>query len=260
MGYIINESNNIRFVEVGNKKGSTLVLLHGLFGALSNFEHLIKYFMPKYRIGIPLLPIFELPVREINLQAFVGYVERFINMMGYQKVHVLGNSLGGHIALLYALENPNMLASMTLTGSSGLFENNMGSSYPHRKDYEFVKERTKATFYDGNLATKDLVDEVYSMLNDRHKVIRLIATSKSALRNNVAERLPEIETPTLLVWGKQDSITPPFVGEKFKECIKNAELVFLDKCGHAPMMERPKEFNSAYEKFLHKIESYLKKS
>ena len=250
MDYIINENNNIRFVEIGNKQGPILVLLHGLFGALSNFEHLMNSFQENYKIAVPLLPIFELPIREINLQAYVNYVERFINMMGYEKVHIFGNSLGGHIALLYAFENPEKLVSLTLTGSSGLFENSMGSTYPKRKDYEFVKVRTKETFYDGALATKDVVDEVYDMLNDRNKVLRLIATSKSALRNNVEDRLSEIEVPTLLVWGKQDTITPPFVGEKFKECIKKAELVLLDKCGHAPMMERPKEFNAAYDDFL----------
>ena len=254
MGYTIHENNDIRFVEVGDKQGPTMVLLHGLFGALSNFEDLINYFKTNYRVAVPLLPIFELPVREINLQAYVSYVERFINMMGYRDIHVLGNSLGGHVALLYALGNPEMLKSLALTGSSGLFENNMGQTYPKRKNYEFVKERTKQTFYDGDLATKELVDEVYDMLNDRHKVLRLIATSKSALRNNVEDRLHEIEAPTLLVWGKQDTITPPFVGEKFEECIKNAELILLDKCGHAPMMERPVEFNAAYEDFLRRVE------
>jgi pimeloyl-ACP methyl ester carboxylesterase len=78
----------------------------------------------------------------------------------------------------------------------------------------------------------------------------VLATAKSAIRHNLSDKLHEIKAPTLLVWGRQDIITPPFVGEKFKELIPHAQLFFIEECGHAPMMEHPETFNKLLEDFL----------
>ena len=109
-----------------------LLLLHGLFGALSNFEEIINAFADKYNVVVPLLPIFELPIKKVSLTGLVDHVERFVEFKGFPHVHLLGNSLGGHIALLYALAKPDKVASIVLTGSSGLFESAMGSTFPKR--------------------------------------------------------------------------------------------------------------------------------
>ncbi|MEJ0104745.1 MAG: alpha/beta hydrolase [Bacteroidota bacterium] len=109
------------------------------------------------------------------------------------------------------------------------------------------------TFYDPKVATKELVDEVYGIVNNRIKAIKIIALAKSAIRNNVGEELNQIKQPTLLIWGNNDSITPPFVAKEFNKLIPNSELHFIDKCGHAPMMEVPDEFNSILLKFLKKF-------
>lgn len=234
-----------------------LMLLHGLFGALSNFEGILEHFGNKYNVVIPLLPIYEMPLINVSVVGLVKYVEEFVKFKGYNKTHVLGNSLGGHIALLYTLANQDKVNTVTLTGSSGLFEDSMGNSFPRRNDYEFIKRKAESTFYDPNVATKELVDELFSTVNDRNKAIRIVATAKSAVRHNLGDKLHSIKVPTLLVWGKQDTITPPFVGEKFNELIENSELHKVDKCGHAPMMERPNEFNTILENFLkaHSIKS-----
>jgi len=105
------------------------------------------------------------------------------------------------------------------------------------------------------VATKELVDEVYDIVNDRNKAIRIIATAKSAVRHNLADKLHQVDVPTLLVWGRDDQITPAFVGEQFQKLIKNSQLIFLDKCGHAPMMEHPKLFNQYLEEFLQGVEA-----
>jgi pimeloyl-ACP methyl ester carboxylesterase len=169
-------------------------------------------------------------------------------------VHLLGNSLGGHVALVHTLKNPERVKSLILTGSSGLFENGMGDSYPRRGDYEYIKNKTALTFYDPAVATKELVDEVYSITNNRLKVIKIIALAKSAIRNNLGEELNQINKPTLLIWGNNDTITPPFVGHEFNKLIPNSELHFIDKCGHAPMMEVPDEFNKILHGFLNKLQ------
>jgi len=252
MDYIIQEEGNFRFIETGGD-GNTLMLLHGLFGALSNFKGIIEHFKKDYNVVVPMLPIFELPIKEVSVSGLVEHVVEFVEFKGFDKVHVLGNSLGGHITLLYGLGNPEKIDSLILTGSSGLFENSLGSTFPKRGDYDFIKTKTEATFYNPMIATKELVDEVYDIVNDRNKAIRIIATAKSAVRHNLADKLHHLKTPTLLIWGKEDNVTPLFVGEKFNELIEGSKLVVVEECGHAPMMEKPEQFNNILETFLNDL-------
>ena len=250
----IKEEEEFRYVETGGS-GIPIVLLHGLMGALSNFEAIIDYFSKSHNVVIPLLPIFEMPLRKLSVTGLVDYVDRFIEWKGFGQVHVLGNSLGGHIAQLYTIKRPEKVKSMTLTGSSGLFESAMGNSFPKRGNYEYIKKKAESVFYNPAVATKELIDEVYDIVNNRNKAIRIVATAKSAVRHNLGDKLHEIDTPTLLIWGQQDEVTPAWVGEKFHELIPTSELHFVEKCGHAPMMERPDRFNAILEAFLKKIES-----
>jgi 2-hydroxy-6-oxonona-2,4-dienedioate hydrolase len=250
----IKTEGEFKYVETGGE-GIPLVLLHGLMGALSNFEGIIDHFRKSHNVVIPLLPIFDLPLRKLSVSGLVEYVERFIDFKEYEKVHVLGNSLGGHIAQLYTMKRPDKVKSMILTGSSGLFESAMGSSFPKRGNYEYIKNKAESVFYDAAVATKELVDEIFDIVNNRNKAIRIIATAKSAVRHNLGDKLHEIHTPTLLVWGQQDEVTPAWVGEKFHELISTSELHLVEKCGHAPMMERPDEFNRILEDFLYRIEA-----
>lgn len=252
MEYEIKEDGRFKYIESGGGEHN-LLLLHGLFGALSNFEGIINHFSTHYNVVVPILPIFELPIRKVSVTGLVDYVVDFVEKKGYDKVNVLGNSLGGHITLLYALSQPERISSIILTGSSGLFESAMGSSFPKRGDYDFIKKKTESTFFRPEVATKELVDEVFDIVNDRNKAIRVIATAKSAVRHNLGDKLHQIKVPTLLIWGKQDSITPAFVGEKFEELIDDAKLIFIDECGHAPMMEHPEAFNKHLEDFLKSV-------
>lgn len=248
----IVEEHGFRYIESGTK-GPNLLLLHGLFGALSNFEGIIGHFSDKYNVVVPILPIYEMPIFEVSVMGLVDHVTKFVEYKGYDKVNLLGNSLGGHVAQLYALAHPERVASMTLTGSSGLFESAFGTAFPKRGDYEYIKKKTADTFYDPNVASKELVDEVFGIVNDRNKAIRVVATAKSAVRHNLGDKLHGIKAPTLLIWGKQDAVTPPFVAEKFHELIDNSRLFFIDFCGHAPMMEKPAEFNQLLGAFLEEV-------
>lgn len=251
MDISVKEESKFHYIETGEGE-EALLLLHGLFGALSNFKTIIEAFSDKYNVVVPILPIFTMPIRKLSMKGLVRHVNEFVQMKGYKRLHVLGNSLGGHIALLFALENSEIVKSIILTGSSGLFESAMGSTFPKRGDYDFIKRKTESTFYDPKIASKELVDEVYDIVNDRNRGIRIVVTAKSAIRNNLEDKLDQIKAPTLLVWGKNDDITPPFVAEKFDELIDQTELVLFDKCGHAPMMEHPKDFNKVLADFLAK--------
>jgi pimeloyl-ACP methyl ester carboxylesterase len=250
MNYEIKQKDKFKFIEIG--EGEPLVLLHGLFGALSNFKDLIDHFSTGYKVVVPMLPLFELDIFHTTVGGLAKYVHRFVEARDYNNIHLLGNSLGGHVALVHILKHPERIKTLTLTGSSGLFENGMGDSYPKRGDKDYIRKKTALTFYDPAMATDELVNEVFEITNNRIKVIKIIALAKSAIRNNLGEELNQVKQPTCLIWGNNDTITPPFVAREFNSLIPNSELHFIDKCGHAPMMEVPGQFNAILEEFLAK--------
>lgn len=248
MPIAVREENGFKFVDEG--KGQVLLLLHGLFGALSNWEGVVSRFSKNFRVVIPMLPIYEMPIKEAGLEGLRKFVEDFIAFKKLDEMIIMGNSLGGHVALLYTLKNSKHVKKLILTGSSGLFEDSMGGSYPKRGNYDYIKERVAYTFYDPNVATKELVDEVFETTRSIPKCMRIVAIAKSAQRHNMAEEIPNIQTPTLLVWGLNDTITPPIVAHEFNRLIPNSKLKFIDRCSHAPMMEHPDKFNELVEDFL----------
>lgn len=250
MNYSIREGGGFRYIDEG--QGKVLLLLHGLFGALSNWEGVIEYFKKDYRVVIPMLPIYDMPPKEAGLEYLVTFVEDFLDYTKHTNLTIIGNSLGGHVGILFTLKRPSEVSQLVLTGSSGLFENGMGGSYPKRGNYDYIAERVAYTFYDPAVATKDLVDEVFETLSSNQKALSILLIAKSAQRNNISKELYQIQVPTLLVWGLNDTITPPNVAHEFNRLIKNSELYFIDKCCHAPMMERPEEFNTILSGFLEK--------
>lgn len=244
----IQEEGDFQFIDEG--AGEPLVLLHGLFGALSNWETVVGTFSKNYRVVIPMLPIYTMPVKQAGLEKLNEFLESFVEFKGLENMNLVGNSLGGHVGLIYTLRNPEKVKKLVLTGSSGLFEDGMGGSYPKRGSYDYVSERVAYTFYDPKTATKDLIDEVFETTKSIPKCLRIVGIAKSAQRNNMADEIPGIKCPTLLIWGLNDTITPPMVAHEFNRLIPNSTLRFVDKCCHAPMMERPERFNELLEEFL----------
>ncbi|WP_374164076.1 alpha/beta fold hydrolase [Arcticibacter sp. MXS-1] len=251
MSYTIKEEDGFKYIEEG--EGDVLLLLHGLFGALSNWEDVTETFKSQYRVVIPLLPIYELPILTTGVTTLAKFLLKFVKHKQLKNINLLGNSLGGHVALIFTLNNPEYVKALVLTGSSGLYENSFGGSFPKRESYDFIKEKVAFTFYDPAMATKELVDEVFQVVNDRNRVIRILAMAKSAIRHNMAKDLHKITIPVCLIWGKDDKVTPPEVAEEFHNLLPNSELNWVEKCGHAPMMERPEEFNVHLKRFLDRV-------
>ena len=237
------------YAEAG--EGRSLIILHGLMGALSNFDETFQFFSKKgYRVLIPELPLYTLPLLKTNVKHLAKFIHEFIKFKGLEKVTLLGNSLGGHIALYYTKHYPKDVHSLVLTGSSGLYEKAMGDTYPKRGNYEYIEQKTRDVFYDPAIASKELVDEVYGIVNNRITVLKTLTIAKSAIRHNMADDLPNMKQPTCLIWGKQDSVTPPDVANDFHKLLPNSDLFWIDKCGHAAMMEKPKEFNQILESWF----------
>lgn len=250
MSYEIKTEGKFRYLEEG--EGEVVVLLHGLFGALSNFQDLFDHFKGNYKVVIPMLPLYEMPIISTGVKSLAKFVNEFIEMKGYEDVTLLGNSLGGHVSLVYYVNWPEKVHSIVLTGSSGLYENAFGSQYPRKGDKEYIREKTAKTFYDPELATDELIDEVAETIGDRNKLIRILALAKSAIRHNMAKELENFNLPVCLIWGKQDIVTPPDVAEEFHKLLPNSDLFWIDKCGHAPMMEHPQTFNEILDPWLKK--------
>lgn len=251
MTYEIIEEDGFKYIEAG--KGETLVLLHGLMGELSNWELVIERFKDRYHIVVPILPIYELPILTLGVKALSRYVHRFLKYKNLNQVVLIGNSLGGHVGLVFTVAHQEFVKALVLTGSSGLYENAFGGSFPRRESYDYVKEKVAFTFYDPAIATKELVDDVFKTVNDRSRVIRILTMAKSAIRHNMAKELSKITIPVSLIWGRNDKVTPPEVAEEFHELLPNSELNWVDRCGHVPMMEHPEIFNTFLEKFLDRI-------
>jgi len=251
MKYTLKKEDKYTYLESG--EGTPLIILHGLMGNLSNFDGVFDHFSDLgYQVLMPELPLYTLPLLKTNVKNLSKFLKNFAQFKGLDKYILLGNSLGGHIALYHTKLNPKNVIGIVLTGSSGLYENAMGESYPKRGDYEYIKKKAQDVFYDPEIATKEIIDDVYETLNNRNKLIRTLAIAKSAIRHNMAKDLPSMKLPAGLIWGKNDTVTPPEVAEEFHKLLPNSELYWIDQCGHAPMMEKPDQFNVYLEDWLNK--------
>jgi pimeloyl-ACP methyl ester carboxylesterase len=247
---------NKLYVEEG--QGEAIILLYGLFGSVKNFLPLIDHLKKSYRVIIPVFPFYELGMT-INIFSLTEFIHQLTKELWLERFHLLGNSMGGHIALLYTLKYPEKVASLILSGSSGLYESGMGDSYPKRSDYNYIKSKAELTFYDPNIATKELVDEIYATVNSR-KALQILSLAKSTIHNNLEKELSKINSDCCLIWGRNDNVTPPHVALKFQKLIPHSTLYWIDKCGHVPMLETPEAFNVLLDKFFISLHQKQNKS
>ena len=249
MAHRLKKEKEFRYIEVG--EGTPIIVLHGLMGGLSNFDAVTSFFSEKgYKVVIPELPIYTMSLLKTNVKSFAKYLHDFIAFKGFDDVILLGNSLGGHIGLYHTKLYPKKVKGLIITGSSGLYESAMGGGYTKRGDYEVIKKKAQEVFYDPEVATKEIVDEVYETVNDRNKLIKTLAIAKSAIRHNMAKDLPKMVLPVCIIWGKNDTVTPPEVATEFNELLPDSDLFWIDKCGHAAMMEHPDQFNDILYSWL----------
>jgi 2-hydroxy-6-oxonona-2,4-dienedioate hydrolase len=249
--WVTNEQEpNFKTVEMGTV-GPELVLLHGLFGALSNWDT-VQPLMAQYSKAIALsLPLLTAHRSEVKVKALSMYAEYFVRSRAITPVSLCGNSLGGHVALRLYLAAPEAVDCLILTATSGLYEHSV-DSLPVRPGREFVEEHMRKVFVNEQFITEDAIQEIVKILEDRAHVLNLIHAARSAKKDNLKDLLGEIKAPTLLLWGEDDQVTTMEVAEMFHKLIPNSQLVSIKKCGHAPMIEHPEWFAEEVKKFLKK--------
>ena len=249
MIFKIKKEKKFDFIQEG--EGQPLVLLHGLMGGLSNFTSMVDFFSRRgFQVFVPVLPIYDLPVLNTNLTSIAKFVARFIDEEIKEPVTIVGNSMGGHVGLILTTTRPELVKNLVLTGSSGLYERTFGDSFPRKGDKDYIKKKTEEVFFNPAIATEQLVDEVFSLVNDRMKGIKTVMLARSAIKHNMLNDLPNIKCPVCIIWGKQDGVTPPEVAVDMHKFIPNSDLFWIDECGHAAMMEKPEEFNEILYKWI----------
>ncbi len=249
--WVVNEQEpSFKTVEMGSQ-GPELVLLHGLFGALSNWDS-VQPLMAEYSKTIALsLPLLSAHRSEVKVKALSMYAEYFVRSREFAPVSLCGNSLGGHVALRLYLAAPQLVDCLVLTATSGLYEHSV-DALPVRPGREFVEEHMRKVFTNHKFVTEEAVMEIVRILEDRGRVLNLIHAARSAKKDNLKDLLGTIKAPTLLLWGEDDQVTTMEVAEMFHKLIPNSQLVSIKKCGHAPMIEHPEWFSEEVKKFLKK--------
>jgi pimeloyl-ACP methyl ester carboxylesterase len=236
----IHEDPEFRWLEQG--AGEPVLLLHGLLGQMRHWEPVLEAVQPGYRGMALTLPIFHPELREASVGGLARYVLQFMDALDIPRAVLGGNSLGGHVALRLALDHGDRVSGLVLTGSSGLFERGFTGGVPHRPHRSWVREKMQEVFYDPALVTDAWVADVHRLVTTPACALRILRLARDARRDNLESRLGEVRVPTLLVWGLEDRITPPAVGDRFRDLIRDAHLWHLSQCGHAPMLERPEAF------------------
>ncbi len=255
MTFQFSQLESYKFVDTGgDPEQIPIVLLHGLLGNPEGWADTVDALAAHdYRVIVPLIPIDRMPLAQANVTGIVRYVRQFTNTLELETAVLVGNSLGGQIALHYVLLYPESVVGLILSGSSGVYEMEVGKTTFRRRDRSYIRTKAEKSFYDPVHVTDELVESLYKLANDRARALRIVRIARSSITECLTDRLESIDVPTALIWGTDDQITPPDVAITFKSSMPCAELHFIERCGHAPMMERPDIFNELSLDFLQRV-------
>lgn len=242
-----------RVAEVG--EGSPIVFLHGLVGLNEHWEEVVSRARQHTRCIMLELPLLELKGDDCSINGVTDLTARFLERyFKGEPASLVGNSFGGHVALRVALERPELVRSLVLAGSSGLIEKSMVREVQIRPSREWLAQKIGELFYDRSKMREADLDRAFAELSRRGGARAMVKLSRSARRNHLGEKIGDIAAPTLLIWGKQDIVTPPEAAEGFLSAIRDSRIVWFDNCGHAPMIECPEQFASALVEFIAELD------
>lgn len=234
--------------------GRTVVFLHGLVGLNDHWEDVAQRIGSRSRCVLLQLPLLGLEGDDCSIQGATELTIDFLQRVLATPAVVVGNSFGGHVALRIAIERPDLLQGLVLAGASGLIEKSMVSDVQIKPSREWMARKIGELFHDKSKMNPADIDRAHQELSQRSHARAMVKLSRSARRNHLGDRLAGIRTPTLLIWGEQDIVTPPEAAHELKAKITDSRLVWLSQCGHAPMIERPEDFGDALNEFLDELD------
>lgn len=230
-------------------KGLPVVFLHGLVGLNEHWEGVVERVSSSVRCTLFELPLLQLRGGDCSVTGVARYTTEFLRQRLNEPAVLVGNSFGGHIALRIALESPELVRGLVLAGSSGLIEKTMVREITVRPSREWLVRKIGELFYDQSFMRDADVDRAHRELSDRGGARAMVKLSRSARSDHLGERIGAIQHPSLLIWGRQDIVTPPEAADEFQARLRNSKLVWFDRCGHAPMIECPELFADALREF-----------
>lgn len=246
----------MRVVDVG--EGRPFVFLHGLVGLNDHWEDSVRHMSQRVRCVMLEVPLLELRDEDCSIDGVAALTERFLDGYfagGMQRPVLVGNSFGGHVALRMALDRPDAVGGLVLAGAAGLIERSMVSDIQIRPSREWLTRKIGELFYDPSRHLRDSeVDRAFAALSDRGGARAMVKLSRSARKNHLGDRVQEIGAPTLLIWGRNDVVTPPEAAAQFLNRLPDARIVWFDECGHTPMIEKPEEFGAAVVAFADELD------
>lgn len=240
-----------RVADIG--AGRPVVFLHGLAGLNDHWEEVVGRVKDRVRCIMLELPLLDLRGPDCSLDGVVALTARFLERhLAGQRVVLVGNSFGGHVALRLALDRPDLTnkgGGLVLAGSSGLNERTLMRDIQLRPTREWLRRKIGELFYDESSLRETDVDRAFAELSDRRRARAMVKLSRTARRNHLGDRIHAIGCPTLIIWGREDIVTPPDAAEELNRAIRDSRVVWIDRCGHAPMVEKPAEFARALREF-----------
>jgi 2-hydroxy-6-oxonona-2,4-dienedioate hydrolase len=226
-------------------QGRPMVFLHGLVGLNEHWNELSRLVSARARCLMLQLPLLDLTGDDCSIDGVTELTIRFLERQVREPSVVVGNSFGGHVALRIALDRPDLIRGLVLAGSAGLIERTTVNDVQIRPSREWLEDKIGELFFDRTKMRASDVDRAFVELSDRRHARAMVKLSRTARRNHLGDQIARIKTPTLLIWGRQDVVTPPEACEELLTKIKNSRAVWLDNCGHAPMLECPEAFGEA---------------
>lgn len=230
--------------------GEPLVILNGLLGLNEHWFGCLGPIASRAECLLMQPPLLEMRGKGTTVEGVLRLVTSVLETVIDRPAVVVGNSLGGHIALRMAHERSEMVRGIVLLGSSGLFERTFERGVQHAPSHDWLTRKISELFADPSRMHPDMIDMAYQELSRRSAARALVRLGRSAKNDHLGDILPQIETPTLLVWGRQDIVTPPEVAEEFEQRMPNARLRWIDACGHAPQIEQPEAVGRHIAEFL----------
>ncbi len=251
--WVIPDSGGLAAAVSDSGRGVPFVFLHGLVGLNDHWEGVTARIRDRVRCVLFELPLLRLRGDHCSIHGATDLTARFVHERFTEPVVLVGNSFGGHVAARLAIDHAELVRGLVLTGASGILEKSMVSDVQIRPSREWLARKIGELFFDRAHMRENDLDRAFAELSDRGGARAMVKLSRSARKDHLGDRMRDIRVPTLLVWGKQDVVTPPEAAQGFARSIPGSTLVWLDKCGHAPMIEKPEEFAAAMLGFAEQL-------